>query len=181
MTHPDSEREACMTLEAIRDELRMHARDFRIAPSLPTTANAMDRLADAIDRHLTNRAHADARDAAAFDQWCKDRGVDDGRQKDAYREVWEAAISCGSGATGAATNNGQRSMGPAPGNDQLVQVQPTPTIYEIAEQCGAEIDGGEYPDYQHGIQGYPPTITFTDRQLEQFVAALSSTPSDKAE
>jgi len=44
-----------MSLEQVRDDLRKHASCFRTAPSLPTTANALDRLADAIDAELKRR------------------------------------------------------------------------------------------------------------------------------
>lgn len=46
------------------------------------------------------------------------------------------------------------------------------TIYDLARHCGADIDGGDYPDYQAGFPGSPPTITFTDRQLELFVEKI---------
>ena len=49
---------------------------------------------------------------------------------------------------------------------------PMGDIYRLAQKCGAEIDGGEIPDYQAGYPGSPPTITFTDRQLENFAAGL---------
>lgn len=47
------------------------------------------------------------------------------------------------------------------------------TIYDLAVACGAEIDGGELPDYQYGYPGTPPTITFTDRQLELFASKIA--------
>jgi hypothetical protein len=61
MTHPDSEREACMTLEQLKD---WHEREsFRSLPRFPDASKFHDRAVRAIDHHLTTRAHADARGA----------------------------------------------------------------------------------------------------------------------
>lgn len=46
------------------------------------------------------------------------------------------------------------------------------TIYDLAMHCGADVDGGEYPDHSENFAGSPPTITFTDRQLEKFAEKL---------
>lgn len=51
-------------------------------------------------------------------------------------------------------------------------------IYTLAEECGADIDGGEYES--EGYPGTSPTIAFTDRQLEEFVARLAAAPAATA-
>ena len=43
-------------------------------------------------------------------------------------------------------------------------------IYKLAEQCGGDIDGGEYPTREH--PGSPSTVTLTESQLEDFVRTL---------
>lgn len=44
----------------------------------------------------------------------------------------------------------------------------------LAESCGAEIDGGDHPDYSAGFPGSAGTITFTEREWAAFARALAA-------
>lgn len=47
-----------------------------------------------------------------------------------------------------------------------------PSIFEIAQATGADIDGGMDADLTTGFPGEAASITFTEKQLEAFVAAV---------
>jgi hypothetical protein len=85
MSTKDSEREACVTLEQVRDVLLT-------CPGLTFVGgHDAEDLADAINRHLTTRAHADARDATIqFKQACIDKAVERIKEleADASRYQW---------------------------------------------------------------------------------------------
>jgi hypothetical protein len=133
-----------MSLKQVRDELRKHAFSFRTSPSLPTTANALERLAENIDLELKRReseavpvGYMSPKDVERFDELHKAGNREFGVAHITSDESNTYAIKC---YTSPPPPPSQPSTG-VPDGWQLVPIEPT-----LAMQQAWYRSGNPHPD-----------------------------------